>query len=186
MKRILRPISYILAAIYFCADLIFARVARPISTWIARQVPLRPVRDWICSLSPYPSLALFSVPVILLEPVKFVAAYLAATGNLIYAGATFVVGEILKLVMIERLFDLTRKKLLKIPAFAFGYGHYMRARTWIMQTEAVQTVRTVGRIVGLCVATWQHHFADFASQSSFWPRCDSAQNNPGELTSNSR
>jgi hypothetical protein len=115
MKRILRLISYILAALYFCVDVIFARVARPLSTWIARQVPLKPVRDWICSLSPYPSLALFSVPVILLEPVKFVAAYLAATGNVIYAGATFVVGEILKLVMIERLFDLTRKNCSKFP-----------------------------------------------------------------------
>jgi hypothetical protein len=58
---------------------------------------------------------LFSVPVIFLEPINFVAAYLAATGNFLYAIATFVVGELLKLVMIERLFELTRKKLFEDP-----------------------------------------------------------------------
>lgn len=78
MKRMLRPVSYVLAAIYFCVDFVFAGIARPISKWIARHFEMRPVRDWICSLPPYPCLALFSLPVILLEPIKFVAAYLAA------------------------------------------------------------------------------------------------------------
>jgi hypothetical protein len=64
------------------------------------------------------NLPLFSVPVILLEPVKFVAAYIAATGNFIVALVTFAFGELLKIVLIERLFDLTRDKLMKISAFA--------------------------------------------------------------------
>ena len=102
MKRILRPISYVLAAIYLCVDLIFAGIARPISNWIARRFEMRRLRRWIRSLPPYPNLALFSVPVILLEPVKFVAAYIAATGNFIVAAITFAFGELLKLVLIER------------------------------------------------------------------------------------
>ena len=93
MKRILRPISYALAAIYFCVDFVFVGIARPISKWIARHFKMRPVRDWICSLSPYPCLALFSVPVILLEPIKFVAAYLAATGNFLLRGQSLTVSE---------------------------------------------------------------------------------------------
>ena len=83
---------------------------------------LRDLRVWIRSLRPYPSLALFSVPVIILEPVKPVAAYLAATGQLVSSVVTLVVGEVLKLVLVERLFSLIRDKLLKIPAFAWAYG----------------------------------------------------------------
>ena len=63
------------------------------------------------------SLALFSVPVIVLEPVKPLAAYLAATGQIMISVLTLIVGELLKLVLIERLFSLTRDKLMKIPAF---------------------------------------------------------------------
>jgi hypothetical protein len=81
---------------------------------------------------------------------------LAATGNFLYAIATFVVGELLKLVMIERLFELTRKKLLRIPALAFAYGYYLRARTWILQTEAVQAIRSLARSIADRVRVWQH------------------------------
>jgi hypothetical protein len=156
MKRILRPVSYVLAAIYFCVDFIFAGIAAPISKWVARHFEMRQLRHWIRSLPPYPCLALFSVPVILLEPIKFVSAYLAATGEVLYAITTFITGELLKLVMIERLFDLTRDKLLRVPAFAFVYGYYMQARTWITQTEAVQTIRSIARSIANHVTTWRH------------------------------
>jgi hypothetical protein len=63
---------------------------------------------------------LFSIPVILLEPVKMIAAYLAATGQLLWAAVTFVVGELLKLVLVERLFELTKNKLMKIPNICLG------------------------------------------------------------------
>jgi hypothetical protein len=146
MKRILKPISYVLAAIYLCVDFIFAGMARPISNWIARHFEMQRLRGWIRSLPPYPSLALFSVPVILLEPVKFVAAYVAATGNFIVALFTFAFGELLKLVLIERLFDLTREKLMKISAFAWIYGHYVQAREWILQSEAWRAIRSMSRL----------------------------------------
>src|SRR5215210_922990 len=92
------------------------------SNWIAKHLVLWKLRAWIRSLRPDPSLALFSVPVIILEPVKPVAAYLAATGQIVSSVITLIVGEILKLVLVERLFSLTRDKLMKIPAFAWAYG----------------------------------------------------------------
>ena len=79
VKRILKPVTYVLATLYFLVDAAFMAFAKPISDWLARHVVLRRLRAWIRSLRPYPSLALFSVPVIMLEPVKPVAAYLAAT-----------------------------------------------------------------------------------------------------------
>ena len=54
-------------------------------------------------------------PVLILEPVKPVAAYLVSTGSFSAGMTILVVGEILKLIIVERLFKLCRYKLLKIP-----------------------------------------------------------------------
>ena len=143
MKRILRPVTYILAAVYFLADAVFMAVARPIARWIGRHLDFRRLRAWIRSLPPYPSLALFSVPVIILEPVKPVAAYLAATGQVLSGAVTFIIGELLKLVLVERLFHLTRDKLMRIPAFAWAYGRFAEMKAWLQATEAWRAIRAL-------------------------------------------
>src|SRR5215475_4217675 len=155
VNRILKPVTYVLAAVYFLVDAVFMTVARPISNWIAKHVVMRRLRDWIRSLPPYPSLALFSVPVIILEPVKPVAAYLAATGQVLAAAATFVIGELLKLVLVERLFALTRSKLMKIPAFAWGYGYYRQAIGWLKSTAAWRTILTLKRSIAEHARAWR-------------------------------
>jgi hypothetical protein len=106
---------------------------------------LRKLRAWIRSLRPYPSLALFSVPVVILEPIKPVAAYLAATGQILSGALTLIIGEILKLVLVERLFSLTRDKLMKIPAFAWAYTKFRQARAWIEATEAWRAMRSLSK-----------------------------------------
>jgi hypothetical protein len=73
------------------------------------------------SLRPYPTLALFIVPVILLEPVKLVATYLTAAGHIVGGLMILIVGELLKLLLIERLFSVSRDKLMTIPVFAWCY-----------------------------------------------------------------
>jgi hypothetical protein len=145
VKRILRAVTYGLAAVYFLADAAFMTIAKPISDWLAGHVVLRRLRAWIRSLRPYPSLALFSVPVIMLEPVKPVAAYLAATGQMVSSVVTLIVGELLKLVLVERLFSLTRDKLLKIPAFAWAYTKFCEAKAWLKNTEAWETIRAISK-----------------------------------------
>lgn len=145
MKRILKPVTYVLAAVYFLVDAVFLALAKPISDWVGRHLVLRKLRAWIRSLRPYPSLALFSVPVIILEPIKPVAAYLAATGQVVSSVLTLVVGELLKLVLIERLFSLTRDKLMTIPAFASAYTRFQQAKAWLEATEAWRVMRSLSR-----------------------------------------
>lgn len=152
MKRILKPITYILATVYFLVDAVFMAVARPISRWIGRHVEFTRLRAWIRSLPPYPSLALFSVPVLILEPIKPLAAYLAATGQFFCAAATFIVGELLKLVLVERLFHLTRDKLMRIPAFAWAYGKFAEMKAWLRATEAWRAIRALSFAVRDTVA----------------------------------
>jgi len=109
VKPILRTLIYIAAGVYLLVDAIFMAIAKPIANWIDKHVPLRRLRNWIRTLPPYPSLALFSVPVIILEPIKPLAAYLAATGQFLSGVLTFIVGELLKLVLVEAIQSHTRR-----------------------------------------------------------------------------
>lgn len=55
--------------------------------------------------------------------------------------AVLTIGEILKLVIIERLFKLCRYKLLKIRPFAWGYGLWRQGLHWVRSIEAWQAAR---------------------------------------------
>jgi len=159
MRRLWQVLAYVVAAIYLVADVLLLSLIRPIPRWLAANFPMPKVRAWIRSLPPYVCLALFSVPIIILEPVKMVAAYMAATGQLIWAAVTFVVGELFKLVIVERLFELTKSRLMKIPAFAWGYNHYARARAWVTEIRAWKAVRALGLSFRDHYSQWRHSAA---------------------------
>jgi hypothetical protein len=145
VKRVLKPVVGLLAVIYFLVDAVFLPVARRISNRIAGHWMFARLRGWITSLRPYPTLLLFAVPVIVLEPVKPAALYLIGTGRIVWGAMVFAGGELLKLVLVERLFSLTRDKLLSIPAFAFGYARYRELMQWLTALEAWQAVRRWSR-----------------------------------------
>jgi len=69
------------ATVYFIIDGVFSHVTRPITVWLSKKKLLERVRRWVTSLGPYPSLALFAGPVIILEPAKPLSAYLLGTGH---------------------------------------------------------------------------------------------------------
>ncbi|MDR3644562.1 MAG: hypothetical protein P4M02_05760, partial [Clostridia bacterium] len=135
------PIIFLLAAIYFLVDAIFLTVAKPLGNWIAEHWITESLRVWIVSLSPYPALSLFALPLVILEPVKPIAAYLVGTGHIVTGLITLIVGEILKLVLVERLFSISRDKLISIPAFAWAYFKYCAAKDSVTSMEAWQVVR---------------------------------------------
>lgn len=143
MKRILKIFAYIAVGLYLLVDVLFMTLAKPIADWIAEHVRLERLRAWIKSLPPYLSLALFAVPVIVLEPVKPMAAYLAATGQFMSGAVTLIIGELLKLVLVERLFCLTREKLMCIPTFAGLYESYIQAIVLLEETKAWRTLQSL-------------------------------------------
>jgi hypothetical protein len=141
MNRIFKPFVFVLAAIYFVLDAAFLTVAMPIARQLARVRTFDNLRARIVSLRPYPTLALFIVPVAILEPAKPLAAYLTATHHVTSGLTVLVVSEILKLVLIERLFSVSRDKLMSIRAFAWCYGKLRQAHDWIESLKAWRRVR---------------------------------------------
>ncbi len=153
MKRILKPLVFVVAAIYFLVDAVVLTLARPIARWLAGHWVFDRLRTWIISLRPYPTLALFMVPVLILEPVKPVAAYLTATGHIAGGVTILLVGELLKLVLIERLFCISRDKLMSIAAFAWCYDRLSQAREWVESSGVWQMVKRWSLLVRQAIRT---------------------------------
>jgi len=141
VNRMLKAIVVFLAAVYFLVDAIFLTFARSLANWIAEHWIFESFRAWIISLTPYPALALFALPLAVLEPVKPNAAYLVGTGHVVTGLTLMVAGEILKLMLVERLFSISRDKLMSIPAFAWVYRKYRAGKGSIISTIAWQGVR---------------------------------------------
>jgi hypothetical protein len=143
MARVWNTPLFVVATTYFLVDGIFSYVTRPITEWLSKQKILERVRRWITSLRPYPSLALFAVPVIILEPAKPLSAYLLGTGHFFAGAVVFISAEVLKLTIVERLFHLNKEKLLSIPAFGWAYQYWRRMMDLVESLEVWKAARRI-------------------------------------------
>ena len=157
MNRLAKPLIFLVAAIYFAVDAVFMTVARPLADWFADRRIFDALRAWVVSLRPYPTLALFMIPLIVLEPVKPAAAYMAATGHFRLALLMLAMAELLKLGLVERIFCLGRNKLMLIPAFGRAYLKYCEIMSWLKATEAWQTARRWSKLAQYTVRSHAMH-----------------------------
>ena len=141
LKTIFEPLVVVVAAIYFIVDALALSVLNPLLRRIANLGLFAFVARWIASLSPYATLALFLIPLILLEPVKPLSAYLVASGQFKLGIFVLVVGEILKVTTVERIFHIGREKLLTIKAFALVYHFLWEWLNWVQALPSWQAVK---------------------------------------------
>jgi hypothetical protein len=140
LKTIFEPLVVVVAAIYFIVDALALSILKSLLKKIADLGLFAFIARWIASLSPYATLALFMIPLILLEPVKPLSAYLVASGQLKLGMFALVGGEILKVTIVERIFHIGREKLLTIKAFALVYHFLWEWLNWIRALPAWQAV----------------------------------------------
>src|SRR4051812_11614217 len=140
LGKILRPLVTVAAILYFIIDALFLSLVRPLGRLIAELRIYDWLRQQLDRLGPYPTLVFFVVPYILLEPVKPVALYLIAIGHIVNGILVLVIGEFLKLLIVERLFHLTRDKLMTIPAFAWTYNRVMAWLGYLRSLPAWQAI----------------------------------------------
>src|SRR5215470_2276345 len=153
--RVLSPVVAVLAFLYFLIDALFLPPLRLLGRWLGGFGLFARLGEWVRTLGPYQTLALFLVPLIILEPVKPVAAYLAAKGHYMRSVAVLVVGEILKVTIVERLFHVGRPKLMTISAFARAYNYVMAWYAWFEALPPWQAVlRHVRAIKEQARAAW--------------------------------
>jgi hypothetical protein len=130
LKGIFKPLVVFVAAVYFVIDGLILAVLRPLLKRILHLKLFRFIARWIESLNPYATLAVFLIPLILLEPVKPVSAYLIASGHFVSGVVSLVLGEVLKILIVERIFQIGRPKLMTIKPFAWTYEFVVGWLTW--------------------------------------------------------
>jgi hypothetical protein len=141
MTRAWNTPVFAVAIVYFIVDGIFSYITRPLTAWLSKKKLFERVRRWVTSVGPYQSFALFAVPLIILEPAKPLSGYLIGTGHFFAGALVFIAAEVLKLTVVERLFQLNKKKLLSIPAFAWGYAYWRRMMDFLESTKAWRAAR---------------------------------------------
>jgi hypothetical protein len=141
LKAFLEPFVVVLAAVYFVIDALALSILKPLLRKIANLKLFKFIAQWIASLGPYSTLALFVVPVVLLEPVKPLSAYFLASGHIKIGVVVLIVGEILKITIVERIFHIGRDKLMTIKAFAWIYNFASEWLTWLQGLPPWQSVK---------------------------------------------
>lgn len=155
VKAAAKPVIGAIAVIYFLVDALFLVFIRPLASRLAQLRIFKPIANWIRSLPPYPTLLLFVVPIVILEPVKPVGAYLMASGHFVQGVLLITIGEILKITIVERLFHANRHKLLTIGWFACIYNYVMAWITWLKALPPWQAVsQRLARIKEVAKRLW--------------------------------
>jgi hypothetical protein len=152
VARAFKPVAIIFAAIYFLIDAVFISLIKPLGKWLSKLPIFARIDDLIRSLGPYPTFALFAVPVIVLEPIKPAGFYLIAEGKVVDGAVLIAIGEIAKITIIERIFHAGRDKLMTIPAFAWCYERVIAFRAyletlavWQAMLKAVRAIKERGK-----------------------------------------
>jgi hypothetical protein len=141
IKKILIPAVWVLAFAYFLIDAFFVLLVRPIARWLDKLPVFLRIATWIQSLGAYPSLFLFIVPLIVLEPVKPLGLYWIGTGRQIGGVLVLIVGEVIKILVLERIFRITRPKLMSFRAFAWAYDQVTEFLSYLRSLHVWQSVR---------------------------------------------
>jgi hypothetical protein len=141
LKSIFEPFVIVVAAIYFVIDALALSILKPLLSKIANLKLFKFIAPWIASLGPYPTLALFVVPLILLEPIKPFSAYIIGSGHFIFGVLVLILGEVLKITIVERIFHIGRDKLMTIRAFAWIYNFASGWLTWLQALPPWQSVK---------------------------------------------
>ena len=101
---------------------------RPLADFVAR---LTRYKLWarlelgIARLPPTLALLAFALPTLLLLPLKFLALFLIARGQLLLASLLFIAAKLVATALIARLFELTQPALMQIGWFAWAHDTIM-------------------------------------------------------------
>src|SRR5436190_20558742 len=93
LRTLIAPIVLVLVTIYFVLDALVLSILRPLLRYFANLSFFHTARRWIESLSPYATVAIFLIPVVILEPIKPLSAYLIATGHFMMGVVLLIGGE---------------------------------------------------------------------------------------------
>lgn len=133
MRRLKRILWTTVAVCFLAVSWLWDTLA-PLIRAFLDLIPLERVKRAIISfvegLRPYPTLAVFLIPLIACEPVKIGSLWLFAQKQWFAGLATYVFAEVLRFGLVAFLFNACKDKLLSIGWFAKLYELFVRVHAW--------------------------------------------------------
>jgi hypothetical protein len=127
--RMARPVVRRVLEILLAVIIVFEEWGwRPLAELVGRLARWRAwamVESVIVRLPPYAALVVFVLPSALLLPLKFLAVFLVARGQLVLAGLLFAAAKVAATALVARLFMLTQPALMQIGWFARAYDTFV-------------------------------------------------------------
>jgi hypothetical protein len=130
VRRILRAPFVLLVWLWILIDETLVAAFRPLATWLVSFDTVHRLEAWIGRQNRIASLIILAVPLILIEPPKILAVLLIAEGKVKFGTVLLITSYLIGLVAVERVFHITKPKLMTIGWFAWGYGLYLRVKDW--------------------------------------------------------
>jgi hypothetical protein len=153
-RSIVRPAVAAAALIYFLIDALFLSLVRPIGRWLMALPAVRRLQAWIDGTNRYTALALFLVPVALLEPVKPLGLYLIARDRRVLGLCILVAGELVKVTLLDRVFQMTKPKLMTFRWFAWCYVQWTAIMERIRSHPVWRQIRSRLQMLRRWAAQW--------------------------------
>jgi hypothetical protein len=128
MRRLLRPVLVLLALLFLLEAWLWTHL-EPIIARVVALIPLQGLKARIAAaierLSPAATLIVFTVPFVVLFPLKFLEFWLLAHRHWLGAILTLIAAKLLGLGITAFVFGAARPKLLQMPWFARFYDWVM-------------------------------------------------------------
>lgn len=154
LRRCARLVLTVIAILYLLIDALVLAAVHPLSRWLSRLTLLARLRNWVAAQNRYVALALVFVPLVLLEPLKPLSVYLMAKGQFATGVVLLGAGEVIKIVMVERLFQIAKPKLLTFLWFARGYAALRRWSDYLRSLPISQAILRRYRMIRARLANW--------------------------------
>lgn len=167
-QRMARRLLFLLATVYFILDELFRSALKPVVAWLSTLPAVARFERWVAGFGPYQTLAFMLVPLAVLEPLKLLALYRIGLGHWLGGALMILFAYGFGIVVTERLFAISRDKLLSIAWFSYLYFKIANLRQkvfdWIAETWAWRMarffVRRAKRAARLFYAAVRSHLAN--------------------------
>jgi hypothetical protein len=131
LRRFIRPLWIVLAAVFLFEAWLWDRLT-DVGHWLRDRLAFesfkRRVSALVEKMPPWGALLLFTIPVIIVQPLKLASLYLMTHGHLALGAIGFVMIKIVGFGTVAFLFDLTRGKLMTFRWFVWVYTRVIRLR----------------------------------------------------------
>ncbi len=123
---------------------------KPLSELLARLANFGPIailERRIAGLGPYGALVVFVLPTTFLLPLKFLAMWLLAQGQVWAASGLFIGAKIASTALVARIFTLTKPALMQLGWFARAYNRFVPWKDALFAQIRSSWVWRYGRMV---------------------------------------